>query len=726
MWESLQGLLSLWRGNTANIIRYFPIPASTLLSVCLISPHLPLTIHDRGLLQDPLWFQEEWWLLDSVRWQCRIWCCCWGILIAPLFTPLTTLVHVLPMMKSLLRVGGNINSIVVGIIGGLYFGVHDSVSAWTCSPRLPLTDVLSESVVLVGYIQTLKGQLELHRGRIANTRRQVRSLNALWRYLPALQTRSRTCVSFSSFVNQAAIVGADIPRPLCPSIRIGFTCDLYQSFLRCRPLWGCLQIVKCRNVGHPSFTSADFQALVPISSSTFTSSLALNPTSPTRVAFSPSKSYQHTQTQSQGQRACAGGPGCALWSCCPTVRVVAVWGSLRAFDALFGAEAGFQFSNQQQWRTDFYSTYDLWPGGSRWRGNSTHAIAHGCPNWSVNVKMVGSGAFNMSLTAGKGVEVELEQVESTHHVYPATISFLKLLITLIHPPKQIPLQDLAVSNEQLNTVPENLGQPYCLPGISPFTLFVIDNVFCNIPNREYSRPSDRWQTNDLCLSYIERSLASFTLKSQVSGPDEETIDEHPTSINYSCLYRGRARRIWEQHCRWRTLSSALFFAFLRIVHRVLEIQDIFLDVFILLPSDHNKLQHLFFGRPSPFAIVLYPLWSSFNIWCPLHTRYRSIHVVSIIFRAGLTFCKDHLQALPWPSVIDVGYPDPGADCILAGFTRIMESHSANDVVEAEEYFGQNTSWCDKLGPYSWTIRTGYSSCSTRSYYPRYWEQLSIS
>ena len=32
------------------------------------------------------------------------------------------------------------------------------------------------------------------------------------------------------------------------------------------------------------------------------------------------------------------------------MRVIAVWEALRAFDALFGAEAGFQVSDQQQWR----------------------------------------------------------------------------------------------------------------------------------------------------------------------------------------------------------------------------------------------------------------------------------------------------------------------------------------------------------------------------------------
>ena len=113
---------------------------------------------------------------------------------------------------------------------------------------------------------------------------------------------------------------------------------------------GCLEVVKCRDVEHPSSSSsADSQALVPISSSISNSPPASNSTSPIRPAFTFSKSQQHIQTQNQAhsQRACAGGPGCALWSCCPAVRVIAIWEALRAFDALFGAEAGFQVTNQQ-------------------------------------------------------------------------------------------------------------------------------------------------------------------------------------------------------------------------------------------------------------------------------------------------------------------------------------------------------------------------------------------
>ena len=92
----------------------------------------------------------------------------------------------------------------------------------------------------------------------------------------------------------------------------------------------------------------------------------------------------------------------------------------------------------------------------------------------------------VSMATGKGMEVKLEQIESAHKSYPATIPFLKLLSTLIHTLKQISLQDLVAGTELLNTIPESLGQPYRLPGIGPY-ISCGRTCFCQDPkSRVYS------------------------------------------------------------------------------------------------------------------------------------------------------------------------------------------------------------------------------------------------
>ncbi|KAJ3843324.1 nucleoporin Nup186/Nup192/Nup205 [Lentinula raphanica] len=143
----------------------------------------------------------------------------------------------------------------------------------------------------------------------------------------------------------------------------------------------------------------------------------------------------------------------------------------------------------------------------------------------INVRAGATVSFGSSFMSVKGVEIELEEIEAVHGLYPATIPFLKLLSTLIHTPKRIPLKDRVSDQASTNTIPESLGQPYRLPGIGPFVNFVIDNVFSKISLREYRRPSERWQMNDLCLAFIKRILASYDMESLLASAEEGSLKE---------------------------------------------------------------------------------------------------------------------------------------------------------------------------------------------------------
>lgn len=66
-----EGLVSLWRGNTANVIRYFPTQALNFaFSVYLVTlGGIYLTnLVNRGLLQILIRFQKERGILEVVRW----------------------------------------------------------------------------------------------------------------------------------------------------------------------------------------------------------------------------------------------------------------------------------------------------------------------------------------------------------------------------------------------------------------------------------------------------------------------------------------------------------------------------------------------------------------------------------------------------------------------------------------------------------------------------------
>lgn len=66
-----EGLVSLWRGNTANVIRYFPTQALNFAFSAWILPDLRaymLTRFCRGLLQVLVRLQEAGRLLEVVWW----------------------------------------------------------------------------------------------------------------------------------------------------------------------------------------------------------------------------------------------------------------------------------------------------------------------------------------------------------------------------------------------------------------------------------------------------------------------------------------------------------------------------------------------------------------------------------------------------------------------------------------------------------------------------------
>ncbi|OCH88950.1 hypothetical protein OBBRIDRAFT_888752 [Obba rivulosa] len=327
----------------------------------------------------------------------------------------------------------------------------------------------------------------------------------------------------------------------------------------------------------------------------------------------------------------------------------------------------------------------------------------------INVRI--HAGLGVSIPAVKGVEVELDEVEAAYKMYPATIPFLKLLATLIHTPKRIPLKSLITDAEPVNTVPETLGHPYRTPGIGPFTSFVVDNVFSRISSREYLRPTDRWRMNDLCLCFIERCLASYDLESLVANVEElqpkgDGVLQLATHPGYDMMKRllsssplqnsllsylvdgvnGFERGLAEEEPFFRSTIVRV----LRIIHRVLEIQDIFLDVLIPLLSDINEPaitgevppasyfirfeQALTFSREHVPAVAAYVAYPS----------YPELSLLSIKILAALAKFPSHPQLALLLDRSDE------SDRILNAFHKIMDEEVLEDVEAAETEAEQRT------------------------------------
>ncbi|KAH9856365.1 nucleoporin Nup186/Nup192/Nup205 [Lenzites betulinus] len=327
----------------------------------------------------------------------------------------------------------------------------------------------------------------------------------------------------------------------------------------------------------------------------------------------------------------------------------------------------------------------------------------------INVR-VAQGAGSV-LPVGRGVELELDEVEAAYRLYPSTIPFLNLLRTLIHTPKRIPLRERVADPTPIDTIPDTLGVPYRMPGIGPFVSFVVDNVFARIPTREYLRPSDRWRMNDLCLCFIERSLASFDLESLVTSIEELqptreaviTLAIHPgfdimkrlltsSPLQASILsylvqgLDGFDKGLAQEEPFYRTTIIRV----LRIVHRVLEAQDIFLDVFLPILSELNEpgvtgdvppvSYFIRFDQAISFTPEYVPAIAAY-ICYPAYPELMLLSVKILSILASST-------ALAQLALI----VDRSSESIriLDGYLRALDTHVAEDVEAAETTAEQST------------------------------------
>ncbi|BGP12970.1 hypothetical protein JCM10213_006609 [Rhodosporidiobolus nylandii] len=114
------------------------------------------------------------------------------------------------------------------------------------------------------------------------------------------------------------------------------------------------------------------------------------------------------------------------------------------------------------------------------------------------------------LTLEGGIFTELEEVEAPNKVYPESTAFVQLLNTLIHTPSTAEPVRRGIELDT-NTIPDNLGAPNRAPGVDPYIKFVIDDVLLKTGSREYADPKERWKVTDVCLAFVEKTLASFDL-----------------------------------------------------------------------------------------------------------------------------------------------------------------------------------------------------------------------
>ncbi|XP_061677386.1 nuclear pore complex protein Nup205 isoform X2 [Syngnathoides biaculeatus] len=91
-----------------------------------------------------------------------------------------------------------------------------------------------------------------------------------------------------------------------------------------------------------------------------------------------------------------------------------------------------------------------------------------------------------------GIEVELNEIESSCEEYPLTRGFCHLISTLAE-----------------SSLPLNLGAGLRVPGFQPYLNFLRDSVFLAFPTRAYRRPAEKWEVADATLEVFHKLLRDY-------------------------------------------------------------------------------------------------------------------------------------------------------------------------------------------------------------------------
>ncbi|CAK9815211.1 Nuclear pore complex protein Nup205 [Anthophora plagiata] len=92
----------------------------------------------------------------------------------------------------------------------------------------------------------------------------------------------------------------------------------------------------------------------------------------------------------------------------------------------------------------------------------------------------------------RGVQTELEEIESKKDEYPLTRAMLELLDVLTDFP-----------------VPRLLGMGQRNPGFDPYLHFIINTVFLKFHTRSYKNPAEKWEVAEACLKIFSKLIKQY-------------------------------------------------------------------------------------------------------------------------------------------------------------------------------------------------------------------------
>lgn len=193
----------------------------------------------------------------------------------------------------------------------------------------------------------------------------------------------------------------------------------------------------------------------------------------------------------------------------------------------------------------------------------------------------------------RGIESELEEIESRNETYPLTRAMLELLYTL-----------------SCVIVPKSLGAGPRKPGLDPYIFFVIDTVFLKFYNRNYKDPKEKWEVAEKSLQICDMFMRMYEISPRDFPVNNVTKEENPPpgfhimlQLHTKSEFLRLVLHLIDEACIMfetfspfagkKQLENCIFYA-LNIIEMALMKQDAFFDAHFaanssLLLSGLNKL-----------------------------------------------------------------------------------------------------------------------------------------
>ncbi|KAF8425369.1 nucleoporin Nup186/Nup192/Nup205 [Boletus edulis BED1] len=259
-----------------------------------------------------------------------------------------------------------------------------------------------------------------------------------------------------------------------------------------------------------------------------------------------------------------------------------------------------------------------------------------------------------------------------------TIPFLNLLATLLHMPKRLSPRSLLADAEPLNTIPESLGQPYRLPGIGPYVSFMVDNFV--------ERALAGWEIENLVQASEDGLLRRETVILLLIHPGFEVLARLLTnSPLQSTILSYIVNGIEGFEHELPSEEPYFLLTIIRvlcIIHRVLEIHDLFLDILVPILSEfdstpfvgtvHSMSFYTRFDQALTYGTKYIPAIATYVIYPAYPELVLAVRIISQLS------CSTSVMSL-----LILIERSPDSERILSSFRQLLDIDSLDDVDMAE-------------------------------------------